>query len=97
VNALALVLNENFRRLGYLELWWLGDIYSPQPPNKPLGRLLSMGAPDSSVCHQTGTVHCPVRCHVTQSLGFRAKSTVGALSSCGTRQFGAAPDSTVPL
>jgi hypothetical protein len=24
VNALALVLNENFRRLGCLELWWLG-------------------------------------------------------------------------
>jgi hypothetical protein len=24
VNALALVLNENFGRLGCLELWWLG-------------------------------------------------------------------------
>jgi hypothetical protein len=24
VNALALVLNENFRKLGCLELWWLG-------------------------------------------------------------------------
>jgi hypothetical protein len=24
VNALALVLNENIRRLGWLELWWLG-------------------------------------------------------------------------
>jgi hypothetical protein len=24
VNVLALVLNENFRRLGCLELWWLG-------------------------------------------------------------------------
>jgi hypothetical protein len=24
VNALALVLNENFKRLGCLELWWLG-------------------------------------------------------------------------
>jgi hypothetical protein len=32
VNALALVLNENFRRLGCLELRWLGGIYSPQPP-----------------------------------------------------------------
>jgi predicted DNA-binding transcriptional regulator len=30
-----------------LELWWLGVIYSPQPPKKPLGRLLAMGAPDS--------------------------------------------------
>jgi hypothetical protein len=24
VNALALVLNEKLRKLGYLELWWLG-------------------------------------------------------------------------
>jgi hypothetical protein len=24
VNALALVLNGNFRKLGCLELWWLG-------------------------------------------------------------------------
>jgi hypothetical protein len=75
VNALALVLNENFRKLGCLELWWLGGIYSPQPPKKPLERLLSMGAPDNPVC-----------CHVTQPLGFGAKSTVGALSSCGTGQ-----------
>jgi hypothetical protein len=59
VNALALVLNENFRRLGFLELWWLGGIYSPQPPTSRWGRLLSMGAPDS-----------PVRRHVTQMLGF---------------------------
>jgi hypothetical protein len=50
VNALALVLNENLRKLVCLELWWLGRIYSPQPPNKPLGRLLSMGAPDTVRC-----------------------------------------------
>jgi hypothetical protein len=30
-----------------------------------------------------------VRRHVTQPLGFGANSTVGALSSCGTRQSGA--------
>jgi hypothetical protein len=46
VNALALVLNENFRRLGCMELWWLGGIYSPQPPTSRWGRLLAMGAPD---------------------------------------------------
>jgi hypothetical protein len=39
--------------------------------------------------HGTGTVRCLVRRHVTQPLGFRAKSTVGALSSCGTGQSGA--------
>jgi hypothetical protein len=60
VNALALVLNESFRRLGCLELWWLGGIYSPQPPSSRWGSLLSMGAPDmsyslsgASPCHPT--------------------------------------------
>jgi hypothetical protein len=67
----------------------VGGIYSLQPPKKPLGRLLSMGALDSSVRHRTGPVHCLVRCHVTQLLGFRAKSTVGALSSCDIGQSGA--------
>jgi hypothetical protein len=48
-----------------------------------------MGAADSRMRHRTCPVHCLVRCHVTQPLGFGAKSTVGALSSCGTRQSGA--------
>jgi hypothetical protein len=61
-----------------------------------LGRLLAMGAPDSTVRHGTCTIPCPVRCHVTQLLGFGAESTVGALSSCGTGQSGATPDSPVP-
>jgi hypothetical protein len=65
VNALALVLNENFRKLGCLELWWLGGIYSPQPPSSRWGRLLAMGTPDSPVRHRTGPVHCPMRRHVT--------------------------------
>jgi hypothetical protein len=55
-----------------------------------------MGAPDSPVHHRTGTVSCPVRRHVTQSLGFGAKSTVGALSPCATGQSSATPDSPVP-
>jgi hypothetical protein len=48
-----------------------------------------MGAPDSPVRHRTGTVPCPVHRHVTQLLGFRTDSTIGALSSCGTGQSGA--------
>jgi hypothetical protein len=48
-----------------------------------------MGAPDSPVRHRTLTVQCPVRRHVTQLLGFGARATVGALSSCGTGQSGA--------
>jgi hypothetical protein len=55
-----------------------------------------MGASDSPVCHRTGTVPCPVRRHVTQPLGFGAQTTVGVLSSCGTGQSGATPDSPVP-
>jgi hypothetical protein len=67
VNALALVLNENFRKLGCLELWWLGGIYSPQPPSSHWGRLLAMGAPDRSCSlsdvpprHPTVRVYSPV-------------------------------------
>jgi hypothetical protein len=56
-----------------------------------------MGASDSLVRHRTGTVGCLVRRHVTQPLGFEAKSTVEALSPCCTGQFGATPDSPVPL
>jgi hypothetical protein len=55
-----------------------------------------MGALDSPVRHRTGTVPCPVRCHVTQPLGFGAGRPLEALSSCGTEQFGATPDSPVP-
>jgi hypothetical protein len=55
-----------------------------------------MGAPDSPVCHRTSTMHCSMRRHVTQPLGFGAKSTVGDLSSCGTGQSGATLDSPVP-
>jgi hypothetical protein len=54
-----------------------------------MGRLLAMGASDSLVRHRTDTVQCLVCRHVTQPLGFGAESTVGALSSCGTGQFGA--------
>jgi hypothetical protein len=55
-----------------------------------------MGALDSQVRHRIGPVHRPVRRHVTQPLGFGAKSTVGALSPCGTGQSGATPDNPVP-
>jgi hypothetical protein len=53
VNALALVLNVKCWKLGCLEWWWLGGIYSPQPPKNRWGWLLSMGALDSPVRHQT--------------------------------------------
>jgi hypothetical protein len=56
-----------------------------------------MGTPDSPVRHRTDTVGCPVHRHVTQPLGFGARVTVGALSSCGTGQSDATLDSPVPL
>jgi hypothetical protein len=55
-----------------------------------------MGAPDSPVRHRIGHLQCLVSRHVTQPLGFGAKSTVGFLSPCGTGQSGATPDSLVP-
>ena len=64
--------------LGCLEEWWLGGIYSPQPPNNRWGRLQSMGVPDSPVrqpCHPT--------IRVLELL------TVGALTCGATGQSGA--------
>jgi hypothetical protein len=92
VEAIALILNAMFRMLGCLVWWWLGGIYSPQPPNGRWWRLLSMGAPDSPMRHRTGPVDCPVRRHVTQLLGFGSSWPLEALSSCGTGQSGATPD-----
>jgi hypothetical protein len=75
----------------------VGGIYSPQPPNGRWGWLLSKGAPDSPVRHQTGTVGCPVRRHVTQPLGFGSSRPLAPLSSCGTRLSGAALDRSCSL
>jgi hypothetical protein len=47
--ALALVLNVKSEKLGCLEVWWLGGIYSPNHQNGRWGGCLSMGAPDSPV------------------------------------------------
>jgi hypothetical protein len=49
VKSIALVLNAICGMLGLVVWWWLGGIYSPQPPNNRWGWLLSMGAPDSPV------------------------------------------------
>jgi hypothetical protein len=53
-------------KLGCIEVWWLGGIYSPNHQNGRWWGLLSYGAPDSPVRHRT------VRCasHVTRPLGF---------------------------
>jgi hypothetical protein len=51
--ALALVLNVKSEKLGCLEVWWLGGIYSPTHQNIYWGGCLSIGAPDSPVRHRT--------------------------------------------
>jgi hypothetical protein len=53
VKSRALVLNAICWKLGCLEWWWLGGIYSPNHQNSRWGGLLSMGAPDSPVRHRT--------------------------------------------
>jgi hypothetical protein len=75
----------------------VGVFIAPNHLGSRWPRLLAMGTSDSPVRHRTGTVSCLVRCHVSQPLGFGAGSTVGALSSCGTRQSGVTSDSPVPL
>jgi hypothetical protein len=72
----------------------VGGIYSPQPPIQPLGQ--------TAVDGRTGQSSAPpdtVRyaSHVTPTIRVLTVSTVGALSSCGTGQSGAAPDSPCSL
>jgi hypothetical protein len=69
-----------------LEVAGWGGIYSHQPNCSRWRRLLAKGAPDSPVCR-----------HVTLLLGLGAGQPLEALSSCGTGQSGATPDSLVPL
>jgi hypothetical protein len=78
--------------LGWLEWRWLEGIYSPQPPKQPLGMAAIDGRTGHCLVHQP---HHPIVRVLTQS-------TVGALTSGGTGQSGAAPDrhcslSGVPL
>jgi hypothetical protein len=59
VNALAIVLNENLRKLGCLEWWWLGVFIA----------LNHQQVVEAGCCRWA---HRTVRCasHVTQPLGF---------------------------
>jgi hypothetical protein len=97
VNALALVLNVISEKLGCQRLWWLGVFIAPNHLGSCWPRLLAMGAPDSPVRHQTGTVPSPVCRDVTQPLGFGVGRPLELLSSSHTGQSGAIPDSPVPL
>jgi hypothetical protein len=65
----------------------VGGYLQPQPPNQPLGRL--------SVDGRTG--HCPVCQPRHPTVRDLTVSTVGALTSWGTGQSGAAPDRNCSL
>jgi hypothetical protein len=67
--------------LGWLDWRWLWGIYSPQPPIQPLGK--------ADVDGRIGQSDAPATSPTVRVLTI---STVGALSSCGTGQSGAAPD-----
>jgi hypothetical protein len=51
--ALALVLIVKSKNLDCLKWWWLGGIYSHNHQNGRWEGLVSMGAPDSPMCHRT--------------------------------------------
>jgi hypothetical protein len=70
VKSRALVLNVMAGKLGCLEWWWFGGIYSPNHQNSRWGGLLPMGALDNSVRQPR---HPTVRVVTV--------STVGALTS----------------
>jgi hypothetical protein len=69
--------------LGWLEWRWLGGIYSPHPPIQPLGQAAVDGR---------ATGHCPVRQPRHSTVMVLTVLTVGALSSGGIGQSGAALD-----
>jgi hypothetical protein len=81
VNALALVLNENLKKLRCLEWWWLWVFIALNPQTTVR----------ASCCRWA---HRTVRCasHVTQPLGFGSCRPLEALSSSGTEHSSAAPD-----
>jgi hypothetical protein len=75
--------------LPHLEVAGWGGIYSHQ-----VGEVCWRWA-HRTVRYATG--QCPVRRHIILPLGLGAGRPLEALSSCGTGQSGATPDSPVPL
>jgi hypothetical protein len=75
-------------KLGYLKWWWLGLFIAPT--TKP-----TVGEAVYRWAHQTvrcATGHCPVRQPRHPTVRVLTVLTVGALTTWGTGQSGAAPD-----
>jgi hypothetical protein len=68
VNAIALVLNVKFRKLGWLEWRWLGVFIAPTT----ILVVAVDGAPDSPVVHRTRYCLLSGACHVSTPLRFGA-------------------------
>jgi hypothetical protein len=88
VKSRALVLNANCWKLGCLEWWWLGVFIAPTTKT-------AVGEGCCRWTHRTvwcATGHCPVRQPRHPTIRVLTVSTVGALSSWGIGQSGAAPD-----
>jgi hypothetical protein len=85
VNAIALVLNEDLRKLGCFEWRWLGVFIASN-------HFLAVGWPCCRWAHRTTTVYCPMRATSARPLGFGAVDRWNPLSFCCTRQSGATPD-----
>jgi hypothetical protein len=81
VKSRDLVLNAICWKLGCLKWWWLGVFIAPT--TKP-----TVG---EAVCRWR-IEHCPVRQSRHPTVRVLTVSTVGALTSWGTGQSGAAPD-----
>jgi hypothetical protein len=88
LNALALVLNEMSEKLGCLEWWWLGVFIAPT--TKPtVGEVVYRWAHRTVRC---AIGHCPVRQSRHPTVRVLTVLTVGALTTWGTGQSGAALD-----
>jgi hypothetical protein len=77
-------------KLGCMEVWWLGGIYSPNHQKNCWWGLLSHGAPDSPVRHRTLS-------GAPTTWPDRWILTVGAFDIWATGQSGGAPDRSCRL
>jgi hypothetical protein len=68
VNAFALVMNVEFKKLGCLEWWWLGVFITPTT----ILAVAVDGTPNSPVVHQTWHYSLSGACQVSRPLGFGA-------------------------
>jgi hypothetical protein len=66
VNAFALVLSVEFKKLGWLEWWWSGGIYSP---NHYSSRCCRWAHQTVWWCTGHDTIHCPVPAMSTDRWG----------------------------